>query len=404
MRGLLLVLCLAGCRMAPAPGSSPAAQAPEVTLFGVQMLGYRQGELAQVVRAAEVRYQRHLGQMEAVGEVELRSRGGVVGQTARAQLDLRGQTASGQEPVRVAGPGFSLSAQRFSLDSSAERVTFAGQVRSASQPDAGSGVLSRPVVVSADQLEVFSRDSRAVYSGHARAVRDHTTISCERITLSYSQGQEVRQVLAEGQVEVVDGELWARGDRADFDNQSGLLVMTGSPQARLGQAQVAGKRISFTTGTERVEVEEARTAFEDPAPGGAAPRRVQVDAPRLELNRRSQQAVWSGKVRARRGETRIHAARMVAHYGEDREIRRLEATGGVEVFDGERFAKGERADFDNRTGVLVMTGRPEARQGANQMRGSRVTFTLGTDTLEVTDAVTVIHSEMGAPRLPGGKQ
>ncbi|MBI3181690.1 MAG: hypothetical protein HYZ28_06070 [Myxococcales bacterium] len=272
-------------------------------------------------------------------------------------------------------------------------------------PDAGPALtpesLVRPVVVAADRLEVFAKERKAVYTGNARATRDSTTINCERLTVSYSGAQEVEQVLAEGGVEVVDGDLWAKGERADFDNRTGLLVMTGEPRAKVGRAQVAGSKVRFTAGSEVLEVEEARTLFEELGQGPVPKGRVTVDARRLEVYASRNEAVWSGKARALRGPTEILAERLVAHYGEDREIRRLEATGGVEVRDQGRWAKGGRADFDNGSGVLVVTGEPEARQGPNHMRGTRVTFTVGQDALEVENARTVIRSE----RLPfGGKR
>ncbi len=76
----------------------------------------------------------------------------------------------------------------------------------------------------------------------------------------------------------------------------------------------------------------------------------------------------------------------------------------VEVVDGDRWAKGERAEFDNVAGVLEVTGSPEARQGPNTMRGTRVLFFLGRDLLQVENATTTIDTRGGKlPKLPGGK-
>jgi lipopolysaccharide export system protein LptA len=69
------------------------------------------------------------------------------------------------------------------------------------------------------------------------------------------------------------------------------------------------------------------------------------------------------------------------------------------VRDGEKWARGDRAEFDNVRGVLVVTGNPEARQGPNFMRGTKVTFVVGKDTLEVENARTVFETERGVPKL-----
>ena len=61
-----------------------------------------------------------------------------------------------------------------------------------------------------------------------------------------------------------------------------------------------------------------------------------------------------------------------------------------------------RGRFDNRTGVLVVTGQPQARQGNNLIRGRQVTFTVGSERLEVDQADTeFVPQKGGLPKLPG---
>jgi lipopolysaccharide export system protein LptA len=124
---------------------------------------------------------------------------------------------------------------------------------------------------------------------------------------------------------------------------------------------------------------------------------VAITADRLEIFGKKQQAVWSGKVKARRGETDLTCERLVAHYTKAQEITRIECTGVVEVVDGNKWAKGERAEFDNVTGVLEVTGSPEARQGPNTMRGTKVTFHVGRDVIQVENARTQFET---TPRRP----
>jgi lipopolysaccharide export system protein LptA len=123
-----------------------------------------------------------------------------------------------------------------------------------------------------------------------------------------------------------------------------------------------------------------------------AQRPVAITADRLEIRGKKNQAVWVGRVKAVRGETRLSCDRLVAHYNAQKEVNRLECMGHVEVTEGDRWAKGERADFDNITGLLIVTGSPEARQGKNHMKGTQVVFNIGKDTLEVKDATTLFET------------
>jgi lipopolysaccharide export system protein LptA len=83
---------------------------------------------------------------------------------------------------------------------------------------------------------------------------------------------------------------------------------------------------------------------------------------------------------------------LIAHYTKDQEVTRIECLGNVEVFDGDKWAKGERADFDNITGVLEVTGSPEAKQGKNHVKGTKVIFYKEKDTIKVENATTVFES------------
>jgi len=133
-------------------------------------------------------------------------------------------------------------------------------------------------------------------------------------------------------------------------------------------------------------------------------RPVEILADKLEIAGKRNEAVWSGHVRARRGTTLLRCNRLIAHYSGQQEITRIECVGDVEAEDGDRWAKGERADFDNVAGVLVVTGSPEARQGPNHMRGTKVTFNVEQDTLEVENAVAIFEtSGKGGLRTPKPK-
>ena len=243
-------------------------------------------------------------------------------------------------------------------------------------------LLSRPVEVSADKLEVEGRERKAVYRGNARAVRDTTTLTCDTLTVFYSQQREVQRIEALGNVEAIDGDKHAWGERAEFDNASGVLKVFGKPRVVQGARRVEGEEIVFTTGVDRVEVAKARTSSSD--------EQLTIDADRLVLDQDRQTARWEGHVKAKKATTSLFAPTLVASYDERGEVTRVQANGGVEVRDRDRWAKGQRADYDVPNGRLVVSGSPEARQGNNHVTGTRVTFVSGSDVLEVENAKSVI--------------
>ncbi len=250
----------------------------------------------------------------------------------------------------------------------------------------GGVLLSRPVAVSADKLEVFKKESRALYSGHAKAVRDTLTLTCEEIEVFFTPAGEVDRILARRNVVAVDGDRQAWGDDAEFINQTGVLTVRGHPRGKQGPREVDGELVTFTTGIDKLVVTKARTRVQEPKD-----QRVAIDADLLTLTGPKNEAVWTGHVRAVKKKTTLLAPEVTALYDDAGEVNRVKARGGVEVTEDDRWAFGQFADYDVPAGKLVVTGKPKARDGKTRMRGTKVTFFSGSEFLEVENATTIIE-------------
>ena len=131
---------------------------------------------------------------------------------------------------------------------------------------------------------------------------------------------------------------------------------------------------------------------------------VDIRAELFELLGNRNQASYKGNVRVKHRTLDLRCDELTAHYskGNAQQVQRVECVGNVVAVDGDRTAKGERADFDVASGTLVVTGSPEARQGPNYMRGTKVTLTVGNRRIRVENAETIFEtSPEGVPQLPG---
>ena len=126
---------------------------------------------------------------------------------------------------------------------------------------------------------------------------------------------------------------------------------------------------------------------------------VFVDCDRGRMEGSSQRFVCTGHVKMVRNTTTLTCDRSIGHYvGKDAtEITRLECFGNVVAVDGERWARGDHADYDTVKEVLILTGNPEARQGTNTMRGEKVVFYVDTDLIEVERVKGVLESKGKEP-------
>jgi lipopolysaccharide export system protein LptA len=129
---------------------------------------------------------------------------------------------------------------------------------------------------------------------------------------------------------------------------------------------------------------------------------VEITAKLITGERNS--ATFTGDVQVKHRTLDLKCDKMVAHYTSAREVTRVECTGGVQAQDGDRFARGERAEYDVPSGVLVVTGSPEARQGTTYVTGTKVRLTLGSERLEVENARIIVETApaAGAKKGKGG--
>jgi lipopolysaccharide export system protein LptA len=120
------------------------------------------------------------------------------------------------------------------------------------------------------------------------------------------------------------------------------------------------------------------------------PRPLTIRADRLEYLDSGRKARYDGNVELSTEDTRIDADRLDVYFSsgrkqEDSEVERAVAEGHVKIVQPMRYAKGENAVYDARTGKVVMTGGPptvyDTEKGS--MTGQRLTFYIHDDRLLV---------------------
>lgn len=148
-----------------------------------------------------------------------------------------------------------------------------------------------------------------------------------------------------------------------------------------------------------------RTAAAEPPPSDAAPlavpglRRDQpitVTSRTLEYDYKTNVVVYRGDVQAQQGDVRLRSDELVIRllsadqekrgadapdgaaessgdpFGGRVQLRQVEATGSVRIDQGDRWATGGRAVFDQERRTLVLSENPVLHDGPNQIAGDRV--------------------------------
>lgn len=215
-------------------------------------------------------------------------------------------------------------------------------------------------------LEIFAKDgiewhqkSKAyIARGDARAVQGEVTVYGDELTAYYRDGKEggteIWRIDAVGSVRIVSPTHAAYGDKAVYDIDNGVLVMTG--------------RLRLVTGADTITARDS-----------------------LEYWEKRSLAVARGNAIATRGDNRMRADVLTAHFrtnGDGKaEIKQIDAFDNVLISSPSDIVRAKQGVYDLETGIVTVTGSVKITRGENQLNGEYAEVNLNT----------------GVSRLFGGK-
>lgn len=113
-----------------------------------------------------------------------------------------------------------------------------------------------PIYISSDWMEVDQKENTIKYKGRVVAVQADMTMRSEVLTAYYDvELKQMKQIVAEGKVNVTQGARVATGDKAIFDDKAKTVTLTGSPVMRQGNNQVSGSKVVYYVEQDRAIAE-----------------------------------------------------------------------------------------------------------------------------------------------------
>jgi lipopolysaccharide export system protein LptA len=278
-----------------------------------------------------------------------------------------------------------------------------------------------PVEITAnDGIEWRQQEQVVIARGNARAVRDGVTVDAERLIARYRprgaapgapprapapaqpgesplSGGEIWRLEAEGNVRVTSATERAEGQRAVYDMDQAVMVLSGRglslttpeqtitardsleywPQRRMAVAR--GGALVVTSDDRRIAADTLVAYFLDAAPA-ATPAAAPAAAP------------GQG---ARPPIAGLPAA------GEGSKIDRVEAYGGVEIRTADEVVRGERGVYSPQTGLARLVGGVRITRGENQLNGQEAIVNLRTG---VSRLISAPGTRVQGLVLPGQQQ
>jgi lipopolysaccharide export system protein LptA len=113
-----------------------------------------------------------------------------------------------------------------------------------------------PIYITSDWMEVDQKKNTITYKGRVVTIQSEMTMRSETLTAVYDpEMKQIRQIIAEGKVNAVQGTRMATGDKAIFDEKAKTVTLTGNPVMRQGNSQVTGSRIIYYIDQDRAVAE-----------------------------------------------------------------------------------------------------------------------------------------------------
>ncbi|QFQ87723.1 lipopolysaccharide transport periplasmic protein LptA [Paracoccus kondratievae] len=124
-------------------------------------------------------------------------------------------------------------------------VLAAGSVQAQTTGFGRAQDIKAPVEVTADSLSVDQKTGKATFSGHVLIGQGAMRLSADSVTVTYAQGDQRRisALHAEGNVTLVSGQDAAEARAADYNVESGTVVLTGDVLLTQGSNVLAGERV-----------------------------------------------------------------------------------------------------------------------------------------------------------------
>lgn len=133
---------------------------------------------------------------------------------------------------------------------------------------------------------------------------------------------------------------------------------------------------------------------------------VLVDADRIEVQDRTDRAVFSGNVHAKQDELLLDAPRVTVAYAKSptgTQIQRLDASGGVKVTSPTETATGQFAIYDLNRRLITMLGGVVLIRGDNRVSGGRLVMDLDSGRSTVDGSAVAGTGAAGGTSGRGGR-
>jgi len=208
----------------------------------------------------------------------------------------------------------------------------------------------KPIEINADEAIEWQQNNKVyIARGNARAAQGDVSVLADKLRAYYREteagGTDIWRIDGVGRVRIVTPTQKAFGDKAAYDVDRGILILTG------------GTRLE--TETDQITARDS-----------------------LEYWEKRNLAIARGNAIATRGENQLRADVLTAHFERDGKgkshIRQVDAFDNVVITTPDEIVRSSRGIYDVETGIAKLAGGVKITRGEDQLNGEDAEVNLNT--------------------------
>jgi lipopolysaccharide export system protein LptA len=131
-----------------------------------------------------------------------------------------------------------------------------GEKRIAGETGFGFSASRAPIDIVSDTVEANQKENTVTFKGNVVAKQEDTTLYANTLVILYeAETKKVKEIMAIGNVKIVQLERRATGQKATFQQEENRVVLDGDAVVREGENEIRGERVIFYVNEERSIVE-----------------------------------------------------------------------------------------------------------------------------------------------------
>ncbi|MCI4626686.1 MAG: lipopolysaccharide transport periplasmic protein LptA [Candidatus Magnetoovum sp. WYHC-5] len=173
-----------------------------------------------------------------------------------------------------------------------------------------------------------------------------------------------------------------------------IAILIVNPEGKYAIcAEVAGANDNGTSNTAPVQKEKKTKRDLKDSLKGDKNEPLVITSNTLVADNMNNMATFSGNVQATRGDIAFYADTMVVNYDAGGNITQIDAHGNIKLTRQKKTLVSSRAIYNTTKEQLIFTGNPEARDGKNVIKGTKMTYYVKEDRSVVENSKVFLVNE-----------